>query len=69
MSAPLKLAVWDVDGTLVDSRKVIQKAMERAFVRAGLPPIDYDRTRTIVGLELSEAIARLAPWFKARART
>ena len=61
MSAPLKLAVWDVDGTLVDSRKVIQKAMERAFVRAGLPPIDYDRTRTIVGLELSEAIARLAP--------
>ncbi|WP_203294561.1 HAD-IA family hydrolase [Maricaulis parjimensis] len=61
MSAPLKLAVWDIDGTLIDSRKVIQQAMERAFARAGLPPIEYDRTRTIVGLELTEAIARLAP--------
>jgi phosphoglycolate phosphatase len=57
----LKLAIWDVDGTLVDSRKVIQQAMERAFKRAGLPPIEYDRTRMIVGLELNEAIARLAP--------
>lgn len=61
MSAPLKLAIWDIDGTLVDSRKVIQRAMEQAFFRAGLPPIEYDRTRTIVGLELTEAIMRLAP--------
>ena len=61
MSAPLKLAIWDIDGTIVDSRIVIQRAMERAFARAGLPPIAYEQTRTIVGLELGEAIARLAP--------
>jgi phosphoglycolate phosphatase len=59
--SPLKLAIWDVDGTLIDSRKVIQRAMETAFRRAGLPAIPYERTRTIVGLELGEAIARLAP--------
>ncbi|MGY6627758.1 MAG: HAD-IA family hydrolase [Oceanicaulis sp.] len=57
----LKLAVFDVDGTLVDSREVIQRAMTRAFERAGLGPIAYDQVRTIVGLELSEALARLAP--------
>ena len=61
MTTELKLAIWDIDGTLVDSRQVIQKAMDRAFRRAGLGGIDYDRTRTIVGLELGEAIARLAP--------
>jgi len=57
----LKLAVWDIDGTLIDSRKIIQRAMDRAFQRAGLGGIDYDRTRTIVGLELGEAVRRLAP--------
>ncbi|WP_270375280.1 HAD-IA family hydrolase [Marinicauda sp. Alg238-R41] len=57
----LKLAIFDVDGTLVDSRQVIHKAMDRAFVRAGLGEIDYDRVRMIVGLELGEAVSRLAP--------
>ncbi|MED5549846.1 MAG: HAD-IA family hydrolase [Pseudomonadota bacterium] len=61
MPSDLKLAIWDIDGTIVDSREVIQRAMARAFERAGLPPIGYDRTRTIVGLELTEAIMRLAP--------
>ncbi len=61
MSAPLKLAIWDVDGTLIDSRRIIQRAMNRAFERAGLGGIDYERTRTIVGLELTEAVLRLAP--------
>ena len=60
MSA-LKLAVFDVDGTLVDSRQVISEAMNRAFLRAGLSAIGYERTRTIVGLELTEAVLRLAP--------
>lgn len=57
----LKLAVFDVDGTLVDSRQVITEAMSRAFRRAGLGEIGYERTRTIVGLELTEAVLRLAP--------
>lgn len=61
MSKTLKLAVFDVDGTLVDSREVIHQAMDRAFARAGLGGIEYDRVRTIVGLELTEAVLRLAP--------
>ncbi|MHA6289449.1 HAD-IA family hydrolase [Maricaulis sp. CAU 1757] len=61
MDTPLKLAIWDIDGTLVDSRQVIQAAMDAAFRRAGLGGIEYERTRTIVGLELGEAVRRLAP--------
>lgn len=57
----LKLAVFDVDGTLVDSREVIHRAMTRAFERAGLGEIAYDQVRMIVGLELTEAVLRLAP--------
>lgn len=57
----LKLAIWDMDGTIVDSREVITTAMARAFEACGLAPPDYDRTRTIVGLGLNEACRRLAP--------
>lgn len=57
----LKLAVWDMDGTIVDSREVIQTAMVRAFEAENLTPPDYDATRRIVGLGLGEAIAALVP--------
>lgn len=57
----LRLAIWDVDGTLVDSRAVIQACMEAAFRESGLPPPDYDATRRIVGLSLVAGIAQLAP--------
>ena len=57
----LKLAVWDMDGTIVDSRKVIQGAMVSAFEALDLVPPTYDETRQIVGLGLAQACAILAP--------
>ncbi|MEM6626928.1 MAG: HAD-IA family hydrolase [Pseudomonadota bacterium] len=57
----LKLAIFDIDGTIVDSRKVIQGAMETAFAAAGLAKPDYDQTRRIVGLGLHDAMDVLAP--------
>ncbi|MEM7766202.1 MAG: HAD-IA family hydrolase [Pseudomonadota bacterium] len=57
----LKLAIWDMDGTIVDSREVITTAMARAFEACGLAPPAYAQTRTIVGLALDEACRRLAP--------
>lgn len=57
----LRLAIWDVDGTLVDSRRVIQSCMEDAFRRTGLPPPDYDATRRVIGISLVEALSILAP--------
>jgi len=59
MSAPL--AIFDIDGTLVDSRALISQTMARAFEGQGLNPPDYEATRKIVGLSLMEAVDRLAP--------
>ncbi len=57
----MKLAVWDVDGTLVDSRASIASAMDAAFDTVRLPAPGYDGTRAIVGMSLRPAIAALAP--------
>ena len=60
----LKLAIWDMDGTIVDSREVIQTAMCRAFGICGLPEPQYEDTRKIVGLGLDEACRTLAPTYE-----
>jgi phosphoglycolate phosphatase len=53
--------VFDVDGTLVDSRRSIADAMTQAFSALGLAPPSYNETRRIVGLSLEPAIQVLAP--------
>lgn len=55
------LAVFDVDGTLVDSRASIHAACGAAARRLGLPEPSYDRVRQIVGLELTKALHVLEP--------
>lgn len=61
MSAALRLVVFDVDGTLVDSQTDIVAAMGHAFARAGHPPPATEAVLGIVGLSLDVAVARLAP--------
>jgi phosphoglycolate phosphatase len=56
-----KLIVWDVDGTLVDSRESILRAATAAYEGLGLAPPSYDRLRQIVGLSLREAMGVLSP--------
>ena len=56
-----RLAVFDCDGTLSDGQAAVCAAMEAAFAEAGLPAPDPHRVRSIVGLSLPQAIARLAP--------
>ncbi|QGX97112.1 HAD family hydrolase [Roseovarius faecimaris] len=57
----LRLVVFDVDGTLVDSQGDILSAMGEAFERAGLDVPSRDVVLSIVGLSLDVAIPRLAP--------
>lgn len=57
----MKLAVFDVDGTLVDSREIIQRASDAAYAAMGLPPLPYEKVRQIVGLRLEEGLALLLP--------
>lgn len=57
----IKLAVFDCDGTLVDSQANICQSMEEAFRIADLPAPPRAAIRRIVGLSLVEAIATLLP--------
>jgi phosphoglycolate phosphatase len=57
----MKLAVFDCDGTLIDSQVNIIRAMESSFARHALPLPDPHATRRIVGLSLVEAMQALLP--------
>lgn len=61
MIAPLSIAIFDVDGTLIDSQHHIHGAMMAAFTALDLPPPTLEATRSIVGLSLPVAVAELAP--------
>lgn len=57
----LSIAIFDVDGTLIDSQHHIHGAMSGAFAALGLEAPTLAATRRIVGLSLPVAIAELAP--------
>lgn len=57
----LRLAVFDCDGTLVDSQHNIVAAMDVAWTTHGLEPVAAAAVRRVVGLPLLEAIADLYP--------
>ncbi len=61
MTAPLRLALFDCDGTLVDSQHMIVAAMRDAWQAHDLPDPDPDAVRRVIGLSLEEGIARLLP--------
>ncbi len=57
----IRLAVFDCDGTLIDSQHNICTAMADAFARSGLAPPTRTRILRIVGLSLVEAMQSLLP--------
>lgn len=61
MVMPVKMAIFDVDGTLVDSRSSILRALIEAATILGHVPPSYDEARQIVGLSLPQAIAQMRP--------
>ncbi|MEM6933800.1 MAG: HAD-IA family hydrolase [Pseudomonadota bacterium] len=58
---PLRLVIFDVDGTLVDSQASILSAMRGACARAGLSVLPDAEVLGIVGLSLPEAMSVLFP--------
>lgn len=59
MSGPLRLIIFDVDGTLVDSQNSIVTAMTCAFQAARLPVPERALILGTVGLSLPLAVQRL----------
>ncbi|MES2270087.1 MAG: HAD-IA family hydrolase [Pseudomonadota bacterium] len=55
------LALFDCDGTLVDSQHSICAAMARAFDAVKLPAPDRPAILSVVGLSLPHAMAKLLP--------
>ena len=58
----LRLVIFDVDGTLVDSQAEILAAMTLAFQSESLTMPDRAKVLSIVGLSLAEAFAVLCPF-------
>lgn len=56
----MKLVVFDMDGTLIDTQALITEHMTAAFSAAGLEPPPPEKSRTVIGLSLPLAIGRLA---------
>jgi phosphoglycolate phosphatase len=56
-----RLALFDCDGTLVDSQHSICLCMEGAFTRSGLVAPPRPAMRRVVGLSLLPAMQRLVP--------
>ena len=56
-----RLAIFDCDGTLVDSQHNICAAMAECFAAHGMPPPPPERTRRVVGLSLVEAMREMRP--------
>lgn len=55
----MKLVIFDVDGTLVDSQQLIVAAQRDAFARHGLAAPSRARSLSVVGLSLPEAFTAL----------
>ena len=55
----MKLVIFDVDGTLVDSQHHIVEAQKRAFSVFGLAAPTREESLSVVGLSLNEAFAVL----------
>lgn len=61
MNQTLRLVMFDMDGTLLDSQDFIVEAMRRAFSQMGLPELPRTEILSIVGLSLEQAISTLMP--------
>ncbi len=61
MNRPLRLAVFDVDGTLIDSQYDITATMRLAFNGVGLKPPTLEQVRGSIGLSLPMAMRQLSP--------
>lgn len=55
----MRLVIFDADGTLVDSQATIHEAMRLTFIEYGHEELPIEATRTIIGLTLNQAIAKL----------
>ncbi len=64
---PLRLAVFDLDGTIVDSKHNIVRAVSEVALSLGLKAPPPDKVPRVIGLSLLDALAALFPDLDATA--
>ena len=57
----LRLVIFDLDGTLLDTLSDLRTALNRALTAAGLPPRTQDEVRRFVGNGIPKLIERAVP--------
>jgi phosphoglycolate phosphatase len=62
----MRLIIFDVDGTLIDTQRLIVAAMQGAFEAVGADAPTPGETLSIVGLSLPEAMHQLRPGLDAK---
>ena len=62
---PLKLIIFDCDGTLVDSQHMILTAMTAAYGAHGIPLPKREVLLSVIGLSLVEAFTKLGEGLEA----
>ncbi|MDX1698138.1 MAG: HAD-IA family hydrolase [Thiohalobacterales bacterium] len=61
MTDAIQCIVFDWDGTLMDSEAQIVHCLHQSIADLGLPPMEDDKVKNIIGLGLREAIDALVP--------
>ena len=57
---PYKFAVFDFDGTLVDSVDAIAKGIQKANQTIGIKPVSYETAKSVIGLGFKDIIPIVA---------
>lgn len=57
----MRLVIFDVDGTLVDSQNMIYSAFDHAYAGLGLPVPDKQRALSFVGMSLERILPVMSP--------
>jgi phosphoglycolate phosphatase len=52
-------AIFDLDGTLIDSYQAIYLGFHHAYTEMGLPPMSYEQVKRVVGLGLNHTFREL----------
>ncbi len=61
MPTPLRLAAFDLDGTLIDSAASIVEGIRACWSACGFPDIEAEAARRVIGLPWEESIRALLP--------
>lgn len=65
---PLKLVIFDFDGTLGDTQQLILSTMALTLQEVGLPIPSKDKRKAMIGLPLRETFTKLMPMTEAQGR-